>query len=108
MILPIDALFAVFVLLAVFFEITLRETEANKDNEFIIARVKQSQSHYIELFRHTLLFRFKPGNFKEVQDELQCFDFTVNQLSFINQWSQREIDFVEPIIVEEATDASEA
>ena len=105
--LPIDALFAVFVLLAVLFEITLRETEANKDNEFIIAQAEQNQLHYMEFFRHTLLSRFKPVDINKVQDELQCFDFTVNQLSLINQWTRREINFVEPIIVEKAIRDSE-
>ena len=60
------------------------------------------------LFRHTLLFRFKSVNIKKVQDELQCFNFTVEQLSLMNEWTRKEISFVEQITVEEAMSDPEA
>jgi hypothetical protein len=100
----IDALFAIFIILAIFFESRLAEVKAKagRSRKLIIEEIEESESYLIGFFRYTLLSRFKPVEASRVETELAHLNLTVGHLSLIKQWVQREVDFVERAVLEEA------
>ena len=91
-----DALFATFIIFAVFLEIHLEERDLLEDNRKskILSKLEKNSHFLINYLRYTFLSRFKPVRMNKMQTELKHSNLTEIHKEFIGKWVRREIDLV--------------
>jgi hypothetical protein len=107
--LPSDCIFAIFIILAVHFEVFVDSTKATingeEDSKQLMMRFENNPSQYFDFLWQTLLSRYKSVEVDKIESELKSCNFSSEQISFIEKWTQRKIDLVDQTVEEKLVES---
>jgi len=104
-----DCIFVIFIILAVNFEVFLDSMKATENGEEnskqLMMRFENNLSQYFDFLWQTLLSRYKSIEIDKMESEIQCFNFSSEQISFIEKWTQRKINLVDQTVEEKLVES---